>query len=148
MRRIVLWTAAIAAPPVMLLVLGPQGAGGAGSYRLLVTWGLPIAAACIAALARPRVFMVPRGLLADRRLRWLIPVCLAAAVVQYGAIGLGHTAGWLTFTYGSQGLMEHPARALAWGGPLCLLLGVAGWERALRGVLLDGAPACDRMKPA
>jgi hypothetical protein len=138
MRRMVPWTALILTPPMLLLFLGPERGGGAEVYRRAVTWGLPIAAALLAALARPRMLLVPRGLFADHRLWRLIPICLIAAVVQYAAIGVGHAAGWLTFTYGAQSLMEHPARALAWAAPLCLLLGVAGWERALRGVLLAG----------
>ena len=41
-------------------------------------------------------------------------------------LGIGHVLGLITFTYGDQGLSGHPFRAMAWGLPLSLALGVFG----------------------
>jgi hypothetical protein len=108
----------------------------------VVFWGLPLLAGLIAAaLFRRRpsrgdgrvvpVLWPERGDLAR-----LLPFCAAAFALDQGFLGLGHLLGWLTFTYGEQRLVSHPLLAAAWGLPLCLVLGVTCYERALRGGIL------------
>ena len=135
-KKTVALTLLLAAPPVALLALGsPARFGGPLIYRLLVTWGVPAAAALLALLFSLRG---ARGLLfpgAPRTLRRLIPWCFAAFVVDFSFLGAGHAVGWITFTYGDQGYSGHPARTVLWALPLCLFVGVFGWEWALRRTL-------------
>jgi hypothetical protein len=135
-KKTVALTLLLAALPLVLLWPGaPARLGGQPIYRLLATWGVPAAAALLALL-----FSLggPRGLLfagAPRTMRRLLPWCLAALVADFSFLGAGHLLGWVTFTFGDQGYSGHPARTVLWALPLCLVVGVFGWEWALRRTL-------------
>jgi len=135
-KKTVALTLLLAALPLALLLPGSPGRlDGPQMYRLLVTWGVPIAAALLALLFSLRG---ARGLLfpgAPRTMRRLLPWCFAAYVADFSFLGAGHLLGWVTFTYGDQGYSGHPARTVLWGLPLCLVVGVFGWEWALRRTL-------------
>jgi len=135
MKKPIALTLLLAILPLPLLIPGVvRHVGGATIYRHLALWGLPIAAALIATAMTPGR---RRGALfggAPALLR-LFPWCALALVVDYAFLGAGHLLGWITFTYGDQGLSGHPFRAMMWGLPLCLALGVLGWEWALRRTL-------------
>jgi hypothetical protein len=136
MKRAIALTLLLAILPLPLLIPGVvRLVGGAATYRRLVLWGLPVAAALIAA-----AFGVGRrrGLLfaGTPALSRMVPWCFLALVVDYGFLGAGHLLGWITFTYGDQQLSGHPFRAMTWGLPLCLAIGLFGWEWALRRTLL------------
>jgi hypothetical protein len=146
-------TAVLAALP--LLAWHPwarRAAGGAEEYRELIFWGIPAAAAVAAAgscllgtlwarlrdpAGRPPSCASPSAADFGFPLR-LVPLCALAFAVDYSFLALGHLTGWSTFTYGDQALSAAPIRTAIWGLPLCLVLGVVGWERALRGGLLAG----------
>jgi hypothetical protein len=135
-KKTVALTLLLAALSLALLAPGSPGRlGGPQMYRLLVTWGVPVAAALLAALFSLRG---ARGLLfpgAPRTMRRLLSWCFAAFVVDFSFLGAGHVLGWVTFTYGDQGYSGHPARTVLWALPLCLFVGVFGWEWALRRTL-------------
>ena len=136
MKKPIALTLLLAGLPVPLLIPGSvRLAGGAGVYRLIVLWALPVAAALIAAaftIGRRRGFLFGGS---PATLRRLAPWCALALAADYSFLGIGHVLGFITFTYGDQGLSGHPFRAMAWGLPLCLALGVFGWEWTLRRTL-------------
>ena len=133
MNRTLALTLLLLAVPLVLLVPGTPGRlGGTTHYRWVVTYGVPIAAAALAALLSPRGtrgFLFPGSPGTARR---LLPFCGAAFAADFLFLGAGHLLGWVTFTYGDQGFSGHPARTALWGLPVCLALGLFGWEWALR----------------
>ena len=136
MKKAIALTLLLAILPLPLLIPGAvRLVGGAATYRRLVLWGLPVAAALIAA-----AFSVGRrrGLLfaGTPALPRMVPWCVLALVVDYSFLGAGHLLGWITYTYGDQQLSGHPFRAMTWGLPLCLAIGLFGWEWSLRRTLL------------
>ena len=137
MKKTLALTLLLGALPLPLLLPGAlRLVGGQSAYRHLTLWGLPVAALLVAAAFSLRG---RRGYLfggSPATLLRLAPWCLTALVVDYSCLGFGHVLGWITFTYGDQGLSGHPFRAMGWALPLCLLLGVFGWEWALRRTLL------------
>src|SRR6267378_653723 len=136
MKKPIALTLLLAGLPVPLLIPGVvRIVGGAGVYRLIVLWGLPVAAALVAAaftIGRRRGFLFGGSPATLRRLAPWSALALAAA---NSFLGIGHAFGFITFTYGDQGLSGHPFRAMAWGLPLCLALGAFGWEWTLRRTL-------------
>ena len=136
MKKPLALTILLAGLPVPLLIPGiVRFVGGVGIYRHLAWWGLPAAAALAAAVLASRS---RRGLLfagSSPMLLRLAPFCAAALFVDGSFLGIGHLLGWITFTYGDQGLSGHPLRAMVWGLPLCLVLGTFGWEWTLRRTL-------------
>ncbi|PYT36625.1 MAG: hypothetical protein DMF52_06395 [Acidobacteria bacterium] len=136
MKKPLALTLLLAGLPVILLIPGVvKLVGGAGVYRPIVLWGLPVSAALVAAAlttGRRRGFLFGGS---PATLLRLAPWCVTALVVDYSFLGIGHLLGFITFTYGDQGLSGHPFRAMAWGLPLCLGLGVFGWEWTLRRTL-------------
>jgi hypothetical protein len=123
-----------------LCLLHPAARQAIGRARLdgVVFWGLPLAAMFFAALLFPRL---PAS--TDRPTSWrtalrLAPFCGLALLADFSYLGVGHLLDWVTFTFGDQQLSGHPGAAVARGLPLCLLVGVIGWERALRGGVLSG----------
>lgn len=130
-----------------MALLHPATRAAIGRPRLgpVVFWGLPLLAGVLAAVLfrrrppRGDGPSVPVGWPEGGALARLLPFCAAAFALDQGFLGLGHLLGWLTFTYGEQRLVSHPLLAATWGLPLCLLLGVACYERALRGRILAGA---------
>jgi hypothetical protein len=134
-RRLLL-TILLTGVALLLLGAGPEHLGRLTGYRLLVTWAIPVATGMMAALFFVRPPSLARSRAPNRGVIRLVPWCLAACVADYSFLAIGHAAGWATFTFGDQGLSGHPLRAALWGLPLCLVLGVAGWERGLRRILL------------
>jgi len=136
MKRPLPLTLLLASLPIPLLIPGAVHLlGGSGVYRSILLWGLPLAAALVAAAL---TYGWLRGFLfggPPATLLRLAPWCFAALVVDYSFLGIGHLLGLITFTYGDQGLSGHPFRAMTWGLPLCLALGVFGWEWTLRRTL-------------
>lgn len=143
-RRAATLAVLLLAVPAALLVPGVRQVIGPGGYPRAVFWGLPLVAGLLSFLVYPRLpgmagaapgAASSRGLAAAlRTLPWLS----AASVVDQSFIGLGSALGWCTFTFGDQYLSGNIRSAAVWTLPLCLLLGVLGWERALRGGVLGG----------
>jgi len=137
-------TILLLAVPAVLFIPGIRGAIGPGRYPRAVFWGLPLALGILSFLVHPRLPETAgfaRGAAAShgfaaaiRTLPWLA----AASFVDQAFIGLGSALGWCTFTFGDQYLSGNIRSAAVWALPLCLLLGVLGWERALRGGVLGG----------
>lgn len=121
----------------------PQTSGLLGdvdAYRRAVLWGVPVAALILSILVRPRL---PRlegegpGPL-PRRLVLLAVAALAFAADQ-GFLGLSSWTGWATFTVSDRETgAGQLALTAAWALPACLVLGIWGWERALRGAVYSG----------
>lgn len=114
--------------------------GDVDNYRRAVLWGVPAAALILSILFRPRL---PRpegegpGPL-PRRLVLLAVAALAFAADQ-GFLGLSSWTGWATFTFSDRDMSPGQfALTAAWALPLCLVLGIWGWERALRGAVYAG----------
>ena len=133
---------------ILLIAVGvgfalPQTAALLGDidvYRRAVLWGLPVAALIFSILFRPRL---PRpegegpGPL-PRRLVLLAVAALAFAADQ-SFLGLSSWTGWATFTLSDREAgASQLALTAAWALPLCLVLGIWGWERALRGAVYAG----------
>ena len=133
LNRTLALTLLLLAVPLVVLVPGTPGRlGGPAHYRWVVTYGVPIAAAALAALLSPRGtrgFLFPGSPGTARR---LLPFCLAAFAADFLYLGAAYPLHWVTFTFGDQGFSGHPARTALWGLPVCLALGVFGWEWALR----------------
>ena len=145
MTRPLKLTLLLASLPLPFLIPGVPGLfGGQGAYRAAMTWGLPVAAALLAAFVFTRWpgFVRPRGAPGGRRqVSWavlrLAPWFVLALLADFSFLGVGHLLGWVTFTFGDQGFSGHPARTLLWSLPLCLLVATLGWEWTLRGTLLS-----------
>ncbi len=109
--------------------------------RRAVLWGLPLAAMLLSFVLFPRLRRPPEIApgLPGRRLV-LLAACGVALLVDQSFLLVGHLTGWATFT-----AETHPAPAgatgwttMAWALPACLILGIWGWERALRGAVYTG----------
>jgi hypothetical protein len=100
--------------------------------RRVVLWGLPAAAMLLSFALFPRLFrpveVVP-GPPARRLL--LLAACGAALLVDQSFLLAGFLLRWSTFT--ASGKVPAP-----WALPACLVLGIWGWERALRGAVYTG----------
>jgi hypothetical protein len=131
---------------LFLIVLGaglalPQTAALLGDvevYRSVVLWGIPAAALALSLLFHPRL---PRpegegpGPLPRRFV--LLAVAALAFVADQSFLGLSYWTGWTTFTVQELSLRQLALTA-AWALPACLVLGIWGWERALRGAVYTG----------
>ena len=124
-----------------LILLHPSVVVLLGARRLgpIVLFGLPMLAAILSLLLIPHRRESHRRVSAWQDRVVLVLACIFAFACDQGFVGFGHLLGWLTFTYGEQSLVSHPLTTAAWALPACLLLGVFGWERALRGGVLAGA---------
>jgi hypothetical protein len=110
-------------------------------YRNAVLWGIPVAALVLSLLLFPRLRRPaedsPSG--PARRRLWLLAGCAAALAVDQSFLGFGYLTDWATFTAGSQAPNAGRLAATAlWALPLCLILAIWGWERALRGAIYTG----------
>jgi hypothetical protein len=110
-------------------------------YRSIVLWGIPLAALVLSIGFFPRL-RPPEGESPSgpaRRRLLLLGGCAVALVLDQSFLAFGYLTDWATFTSGSQ---EEPlgqlGRAAWWAFPLCLVLGIWGWERALRGAVYTG----------
>ena len=110
-------------------------------YRTVVLWGIPAAALVLSLVFFPRLAPPagesPRG--PARRRLLLLAGCAVALLADQSFLGFGYLTDWATFTSVAQ---EPGDRQLAvtalWALPLCLILGIWGWERALRGSVYTG----------
>lgn len=117
--------------------------GDVESYRRIVLWGIPIGALVLSLLLHPRLARdlpegdQPPGPL-PRRVALLAVAVLAFALDQ-SFLAVGYLTGWATFTFGAQELGDRELILTAlWALPVCLVLGIWGWERALRGSVYAG----------
>ena len=127
---------------ILLIALGaglalPQTAAGLGdieAYRRAVLWGLPVAALVLSLILHPRLSKPANDLPGPLARRFAL---LAVAVLAFGAdqsfLGVSYWTGWATFTSGRP--LDVTALAAL---PLCLVLAIWGWERALRGSVYTG----------
>ena len=139
-------TLALLALAALLLLPGTRrAAGGPAAYRQVLVWGLPIAAGLLSAAIAPRRAPAPETRGSFGAAIRLAPYCLLAFLADYAFLAIGHSSGWLTFTFGDLPLYGHPILTACWALPACLLAGALGWEMALRGRLL---PAWGRFLPA
>jgi hypothetical protein len=110
-------------------------------YRNVVLWGIPAVALVLSLLFFPRLTRPPGdhpGGPASRRLL-LLAGCALAFVADQSFLGFGFLSDWGTLTQGAEGLAGRQLAITAlWGLPLCLILGIWGWERALRGAVYTG----------
>jgi hypothetical protein len=114
--------------------------GDVDVYRRAVLWGIPVAALVLSILFRPRL---PRpegegpGPLPRRLV--LLAVAALAFVADQSFLGLSSWTGWATFTQSDRTMgASQLALTSAWALPLCLVLEIWGWERALRGAVYTG----------
>lgn len=128
---------------ILLIALGaglalPRTAAGLGdvdAYRRAVLWGIPIAALVLSLILHPRLTKPANDLPGPLARRFAL---LAVAVLAFGAdqsfLGVSEWTGWATFASSGQQL----GLATLAGLPLCLVLAIWGWERALRGSVYTG----------
>lgn len=133
---------------ILLIAVGlglalPQTAallGDVDLYRRAVLWGVPVAALALSILVRPRLPR-PEGEGPGpwpRRLVLLAVAALAFAADQ-SFLGLSSWTDWATFTFSDREMSAGQlALTAAWALPVCLILGIWGWERALRGAVYTG----------
>lgn len=115
------------------------------AYRQSVLWGVPVAALLLSLVFFPRLAR-PRGetpVGPPRRRLLLLGGCVAALLADQSFLGLGYLTDWATLTLnGASGPQEPPGSPLSriafWTLPVCLALGIWGWERALRGAVYTG----------
>jgi hypothetical protein len=110
-------------------------------YRTVVLWGIPLAALVLSIVFFPRLAPPagesPRGPVRRRLL--LLAGCAVALLADQSFLGFGYLTDWATFTSGGQEPAERQLAVTAlWALPLCLILGIWGWERALRGAVYTG----------
>jgi hypothetical protein len=137
---------------IFLIALGvgltlPQIAARLGdveTYRRAVLWGIPAAALALSLVLHPRLTKPANDLPGPIARRFAL---LAVAVLAFGAdqsfLGISYWTGWATFTSGgTSGAQGKPMMTMIttalWALPLCLILGIWGWERALRGSVYTG----------
>lgn len=102
--------------------------------RLLLLWALP---AAVYLGARFTVGRRPVKL-ALASVAGVLPWIAAALALDFAPLGVGHLAGWLTFTYGDQALAASRVTTALWALPLLVLVSIRFTEGALRGALFAG----------
>ena len=115
------------------------------AYRRMVLWGVPVVALLLSLLFFPRLAR-PRGetpVGPPRRRLLLVAGCVAALLADQSFLGIGYLTDWATFTFNGASNAQEQAgnqllRTALWALPACLLLGIWGWERALRGAVYTG----------
>lgn len=115
------------------------------SYRRIVLWGVPVVALLLSLVFFPRLAR-PRGetpVGPPRRRLLLVAGCVAALLADQSFLGIGYLTDWATFTFnGTSNAQEqagnHLLTTALWALPACLVLGIWGWERALRGAVYTG----------
>ena len=126
-----------------LALILPATAGGfeIESYRKVVLWGIPVLALVLSLVFFPRLRSPggesPGG--PARRRLLLLAGCVLAFLADQSFLGFGYLTNQATFTFGSQDPAGRQLIVTAlWALPLCLALGIWGWERALRGAVYTG----------
>jgi hypothetical protein len=140
-RAVVLTLLLIAAGVLLTLPAAAGRFAQIDDYRNLVLWGIPAAALLLSLVVFPRL-TPPSGESpggpAGRRLL-LLAGCAVAFLLDQSFLAFSYLTDWATFTSGSQGEPLHQLATTAlWALPLCLVLGIWGWERALRGAVYTG----------
>jgi hypothetical protein len=132
----------------LLILLGSLGALTAlpafgldpEARRQIVLWGLPAAAMLLSFALFPRLLRpaeVAPGKPGQRLL--LLATCAVAFVVDQSFLAGYFIAHWATFGFSERAATGQPLGLTAlWALPLCLALGIWGWERALRGAVYTG----------
>lgn len=133
---------------LLLIALGaglalPQAAallGDVDAYRRAVLWGIPLAAMVLSLVLHPRLTKPANDLPGPFARRFaLLTVALLAFAADQSFLGVSYWTGWASFTFSAR---ENGGGALAltalWALPACLILGIWGWERALRGSVYTG----------
>ncbi len=116
--------------------------GDVDTYLKVVLWGIPASALILSLLLKPRLPRPgpedqPPGPLPRRLV--LIAVAALAFAADQSFLGVSDWTGWATFTSSSQDQsLAKIGLTAAWALPLCLILSIWGWERALRGALYTG----------
>jgi hypothetical protein len=107
------------------------------TQRRIVLWGLPAAAMVLSFALFPRLLR-PAEVVPGRPGRRLLlaSACAVALLIDQSFLAVGFLTHQATFTFTREG----GALALRslWALPACLILGVWGWERALRGAVYTG----------
>ncbi|HEX5760881.1 MAG TPA: hypothetical protein VF121_16960, partial [Thermoanaerobaculia bacterium] len=136
MRRTAILTVLLCALGGGVTAAGARGLlGSAELQRRIVLWGIPAAALVLAAACGREGRDRTRP---ARRAAGLAAVALAFAADQ-SFLAATYATGSVTFTQGAQELAGgRLAAAALWALPACVLLGVVGWERALRGGVYAG----------
>ena len=111
------------------------------SYRNAVLWGIPVVALVLSLVFFPRLTRPlgdsPAG--PARRRVLLLAGCALAFVADQCFLGFGVFTDRGTLTQGAEALAGRQLAVTAlWALPLCLVLGIWGWERALRGAVYTG----------
>jgi hypothetical protein len=114
--------------------------GGLDLQRTVVLWGLPVAALILSLLFHPRLRRPDgEGPGSPARRLVLLGVCLLALVADQSFLGVAYATGQATLTPSMPDPTGRSALlAAAWMLPACLILGIWGWERALRGSVYTG----------
>lgn len=141
MIRAALLTLLLIASGLALTLPATAGVFEIDDYRNLVVWGVPLAALALSVGFFPRLRSpdgdAPGG--PPRRRLLLLAGCAVAFLADQSFLGFGYLTDQATFTSGSQELAEGQLALTAlWALPLCLVLGIWGWERALRGAVYTG----------
>jgi hypothetical protein len=139
--RAALLTVLLIASGLALILLATAGGFDIESYRKVVLWGIPVVALVLSLIFFPRLRSpggeAPGG--PPRRRLLLLAGCVVAFLADQSFLGFGYLTDQATFTFGSQGLADRQLAVTAlWALPLCLILGIWGWERALRGAVYTG----------
>jgi hypothetical protein len=111
------------------------------AYRRIVLWGVPVAALLLSLALFPRLARPPgeSPVGPPRRRLLLVAGCVAALLVDQSFLGIGYLTDWATFTLGAQEPADNQLLLKALSAlPACLVLGIWGWERALRGAVYTG----------
>lgn len=110
-------------------------------YRNAVLWGIPALAFVLSLVFFPRLRRPPDDdpVGPARRRLVLLAGCAVALLADQSFLGFGYLTDWATFTSAAQEPAAGPRAVTAlWALPLCLVLGIWGWERALRGAVYTG----------
>lgn len=141
---------------VALLVLAGLATFGAGAApprfgwpaRLLVLFGLPLAASITATLVLPRE---PRRMGTSAKVVGTArfhPILAGALLLDLGAIGVGHALGWVNFTHGDQALQARKLLAVPLALPFTIAAATLGTEWALRARLWETLARSGRSREA
>jgi len=141
MARAAILTLLLAAAGILLaLPVTQELFGDPEALRRAVLWGLPLAAMVASFALFPRLLR-PSEVVAGRpgQRLLLLATCAVAFLIDQSFLLVGFFARWATFAFGESGGGTRPLGVTAlWTLPACLVLGIWGWERALRGAVYTG----------
>lgn len=111
------------------------------AYRNVVLWGIPVVALALSILFFPRLVRPPgdRPGGPARRRMLLLAGCAVALLADQSFLVFGFLSDWGTLTLGAGDRTGIRLSVTAlWALPVCAVLGIWGWERALRGAVYTG----------